>query len=116
MGRPPPRGLNAPPRPNRRGRKPDAVKDVLFRRFAYDLLLDAKRAGGKFTVDRNSAKGSFLEGVELLASHLPPGFVPKRPPATTLDRFRAWAGQTSASPEMDPDDFWMYSLYPRKPS
>jgi hypothetical protein len=116
MGRPPPRDLNAPPRPNRRGRKPDAVKDVLFRRFAYDLQLDAMLAGGRFTVDRNSAKGSFIEGMKLLARHLPPDFVPKRPPATTLDRFRTWCGQTSVGPNMKSDDLWMYSLYPRSPT
>ena len=122
MGRPPPRDLNELPRPNRRGRKLDAVKDVLFRRFAYDLLLDAKAAGGRFTADRNSPKGTLIKGLQLLAPHLPPGFVPRRPAATTLDRFRAWCGQTSVVPSMNPDDFdywkesWMYSLYPRKPT
>jgi hypothetical protein len=116
MGRPPPRDLNEPPRPNRRGRKLDAVKDVLFRRFAYDLLLDARAAGGRFTVDRNGAKGSFIPGMKLLADHLPPGFVPRRPAATTLDRFRTWCGQTGVGPNMNPDDLWMYSLYPRNPT
>jgi hypothetical protein len=116
MGRPPPRDLNEPPRPNRRGRKLDAVKDVLFRRFAYDLLLDALAAGGRFTVDRNSATGSLIEGMRLLADHLPPGFVPRRPPATTLDRFRTWCGQTGVDPNMNPDDLWMYTLYPRNPT
>jgi hypothetical protein len=114
MGRPPPRHLNEPPRPNRRGRKQDAVKDVFFRRFAYDLQLDAKVAGGRFTVDKHRAKGSFIKGMNLLASHLPPGFVPRRPPATTLQRFKTWCDQTGVGPNMmNSDDLWMYSLYPR---
>jgi hypothetical protein len=116
MGRPPPHDLNEPPRPNRRGRKLDAVKDVLFRRFAYDLLLDARAAGGRFTVDTNSAKGSFIPGMKLLADHLPRDFVPRRPAAKTLDRFRTWCGQTGVGPNMNPDDLWMYTLYPRNPT
>jgi hypothetical protein len=116
MGRPPPRDLNAPPRPNRRGRTPDAVKDVFFRRFAYDLLLDAQQAGGRFTVDKNSATGSLIEAMKLLADHLPRDFVPSCLPATTLDRFRTWCGQTGLGPNSDPDDLWMYALYPRNPT
>jgi hypothetical protein len=55
--------------------------------------------------------------MNLLAPHLPPGFVPRRPSAKTLERFRAWCGQTGVAPNMEPDDdLWMYSLYPRKPT
>jgi hypothetical protein len=115
IGRPPPRDLNASPRPNLKGRKPDAVKNVLFRRFGYDLLLDAKAVGGRFTIDKNSAKGSFIDGIELLVRHLPPGFVPRRLSATTLQRFHTWCNQTGVGPSMNPDDLWMYSLYPRRP-
>jgi hypothetical protein len=119
MGKPPPRSLDEIPR---RGRKLGAVKDVSFRRFVCDLLLDAKASGGILTLEKHDPPtGSLIRALKLLAPHLPDGFVPNAPSGTTLQRLKRWSSQIEVAsddlPEdFGPDDLWMYSLYPRRPT
>lgn len=60
-------------------------------RFTLRLLWDVEANGGVLTLDKIRKKGTMLEALNLLRSHLPPGFVPNAPPLTTLERIKALA-------------------------
>ncbi len=57
--------------------------------FTLRLLWDVRTAGGRLTLDKNSGKGTLIETLELLSPHLPPGFIPKILPLSTLAKMHA---------------------------
>jgi hypothetical protein len=57
--------------------------------FALRLLWDVRTAGGRLTLDKNNRKGTLIETLELLSPHLPPGFIPKILPVSTLAKMHA---------------------------
>jgi hypothetical protein len=75
-----------PPRPrtHRRGRRQGTVKNPRFRVFLRKLSNAAKAHGGRLGLQKNIPKGALLEAIEIVAPHLPEGFVPKRLSASTL--------------------------------
>jgi hypothetical protein len=75
-----------PPRPrvHRRGRRPGTVKNPTFRVFLRKLSNAAKAHGGRLGLQKNISEGALLEAIEIVAPHLPEGFVPKRRSASTL--------------------------------
>jgi hypothetical protein len=75
-----------PPRPraHRRGRRPGTAKNRRFRVFLRKLTNAAKAHGGRLGLQKNIPKGALLEAIEIVAPHLPDGFVPKRLSASTL--------------------------------
>jgi hypothetical protein len=77
-----------PPRPraHRRGRRPGTVKNRRFRVFLRKLRDAAKAYGGRLGLQKNTPEGALLEAIDILAPHLPDGFVPKRLSASTLQR------------------------------
>jgi hypothetical protein len=74
------------PRAHRRGRRPGTVKNRRFRHFLRELRRAAKAHGGSLGLQKNVRKGALLEAIEIVAPHLPAGFVPKRLSASTLQR------------------------------
>ena len=77
-----------PPRPraHRKGRRPGTVKNRRFRVFLRKLRNAAKAYGGRLGLQKNIKKGALLEAIDILAPHLPNGFVPKSLSASTLQR------------------------------
>jgi hypothetical protein len=55
-----------------------------LKEFTLRLLWDVRDAGGRLTLDKNSGNGTLPATLKLLAPHLPPGFIPKVPPLSTL--------------------------------
>jgi hypothetical protein len=53
-------------------------------RFTLRLLWDVRANGGRLILDKNRGTGTLLEALNLLRSHLPPGFVPNALPLSTL--------------------------------
>jgi hypothetical protein len=68
-----------------RGRRPGSV-NWMFAAFVVKLRRAASAAGGRLGLQKNIRKGALLEAIEILAPHLPDGFVPKRLSASTLQR------------------------------
>lgn len=62
-------------------------------RFTLRLLWDVEANGGQLTLDKTRGKGTLLEGLNLLRSHLPPKFVPNALPLSTLARIKALAAK-----------------------
>jgi hypothetical protein len=79
----PPRPKGRPFRPVSWGLVPGSLSG-----FTLRLLWDVRTAGGHLTLDKNSAKGTLPEALNLLRPHLPPGFVPQRLPVSTLQRIK----------------------------
>jgi hypothetical protein len=77
-----------PPRPraHRRGRRPGTAKNRRFRGFLRKLRNAAKAYGGRLGLQKNVRKGALLEAIEIVAPHLPDGFVPKPMSTSTLQR------------------------------
>jgi hypothetical protein len=77
-----------PPRPraHRRGRRRGTVKNRRFRVFLRKLRNAAKAYGGRLGLQKNIPEGALLEAIEIVAPHLPDGFVPKSLSASTLQR------------------------------
>jgi hypothetical protein len=77
-----------PPRPrvHRKGRRRGTVKNRRFRVFLRKLRNAARGHGGRLGLQKNTPKGPLLEAIEIVAPHLPDGFVPKRLSASTLQR------------------------------
>jgi hypothetical protein len=77
-----------PPRPRayRRGRRRGTVKNRRFRVFLRKLTNAAKAYGGRLGLQKNIPEGALLEAIEIVAPHLPDGFVPKSLSASTLQR------------------------------
>jgi hypothetical protein len=73
-------------RAHRRGRRPGTVKNQRFRLFVRKLRRAAKACGGRLGLQKNIMKGALLEAIDILAPHLPDGFVPKPLSASTLQR------------------------------
>ena len=74
------------PRAHRRGRRPGTVENPRFRVFLRKLRHAAKDHGGRLGLQKNTPKGALLKAIEIVAPHLPDGFVPKRRSASTLQR------------------------------
>jgi hypothetical protein len=55
-----------------------------LKEFTLRLLWDVRDAGGRLTLDKNSGNGTLPATLKLLSPHLPPGFVPKVLPFSTL--------------------------------
>jgi hypothetical protein len=77
-----------PPRPraHRSGRPLGTVESPKFRVFVRELRRAAKAYGGRLGLQKNIKRGALLDAINLLAPHLPDGFVPKRLSASTLQR------------------------------
>jgi hypothetical protein len=73
---------------HRRGRPRGTVKNRVFQVFVRGLFLAAVRAGGRYTLEKNIQKGTVIEAIDILASYLPGGFVPKNLPFSTLQRIK----------------------------
>ena len=75
-------------RAHRRGRRPGTAKNLRFRVFLRKLRNAAKASGGTLGLQKNIAKGKgpLLDAIEIVAPHLPDGFVPERLSASTLQR------------------------------
>jgi hypothetical protein len=71
-----------------RGRPLGTVYRPAFRLFVGKLLTHVHAAGGKLTLDTGSGSGSLPKAIDLLAPHLPPYFVPKALPVSTLQRIK----------------------------
>jgi len=79
---------SAPPRrrAHRRGRRPGTVKNWRFEAFVVKLRRAVTASGGRLGLQKNIEKGPLLEAIDMLAPHLPDGFVPKPRSASTLQR------------------------------
>jgi hypothetical protein len=79
-------------------------------------MIFTRRARGGFTLEKNIPAGTLIEAIELLAPHLPRGFVPDPLPGSTLQRLKTWCDKIIINlddADYGLDDLWMYSLYPR---
>jgi hypothetical protein len=71
-GKPLPRYPHQSPQQRQRGPKLGTVKHPIFHKFAFDIYLSAKVAGGNLTFDKNVPLGtSWLEAIEMLAPTYP---------------------------------------------
>jgi len=68
-----------------RGRRPGRV-NWMFAAFVVKLRRAARAADGRLGLQKNIEKGPLLEAIEILAPHLPDGFVPKPMSTSTLQR------------------------------
>jgi hypothetical protein len=57
--------------------------------FTLRLLWDVRAARGRLSLDKNSGTGTLVETLKLLSPHLPPGFIPKILPLSTLAKMHA---------------------------
>jgi hypothetical protein len=85
-GKPLPRYPHQGPQPRQRGKKSGWVKHPRFNEFAFNIYLSAKVAGGNLTFDKNGLGGTWVDAIEMLAPHLPAGFVPEPFPGSALQR------------------------------
>jgi hypothetical protein len=69
--------------------------------YALRLLWDVRTAGGRLTLNKNSGTGTLIETLELLSPHLPPGFIPRILPVSTLAKMHALDKKLTAT---DTDD------------
>jgi len=67
------------------------------------LLWDVRAAGGRLTLDKNSGKGTLPETLELLSPHLPPGFIPRVLPLSTLARMKALEKKLAVIQQEEPN-------------
>jgi len=65
------------------------AKDVISQQFVCHLLIDVDQAGGMLSVEKNLAKGTLIDALNLLAKYLPPGVDPNRLSVTTLQRLKS---------------------------
>jgi hypothetical protein len=63
--------------PAKQGRRRGTVENAVFQDFVFDLMTNAGASGGEFTFDKNYEKGTLLDAIKILTSHLPEGVVPK---------------------------------------
>ena len=70
-------------------RRPGTVNDMTFQVFVRHLLLIATEAGGEFTLDKNSNKGTLIDTLNILRPHLPKGLVPNVLPVGTLQKIKS---------------------------
>lgn len=85
-GKPPPRYRSQLPEPPGKGRRLGSIEDPIFRQFTWDLLISITTAGGDFTFQKQTPRGTLVEAIKKLAHHLPPGFVPNPLPGSTVQR------------------------------
>ena len=71
--------------------------------FTLRLLWDVRAAGGRLTLDKNSGKGTLPETLELLSPHLPPGFIPRVLPLSTLARMKALEKKLAVIQQEEPN-------------
>ena len=87
-GKPRPRYPHQSPQQRKRGRKSGGVKNWIFQNFVFDLLISTATANGKLTLEKNGAFGTLIDALDMLAPHLPDGFVPQPLPASTFQRLK----------------------------
>jgi hypothetical protein len=87
-GKPPPRYPSQLPETPGRGRKSGTVKDWIFQKFVWDLLIPTTEAGGRLTLEKNTPAGGLIEAIEILTPYLPGGFVPVPLPGSMLQRLK----------------------------
>lgn len=83
------RWARLPPRARPRGRPRRGSLLYSLQLFTLDLLWDVRAAGGRLTLDKNMARGTLLEALNLLRPYLPPRFVPIELPLSTLAGLKA---------------------------
>jgi hypothetical protein len=115
-GKPHPGYLYEARQRRQRGKRPGTKKNSIFQNFVCALIIFTRRARGRLTLEKNIGTGTLIKAIEMLAPHLPDGFVPEPLPASTLQRLKTWCDQINV--DLDDvdyglDDLWMYSLYPR---
>ncbi len=64
------------------------MKDSIFQNFVCDLWISTTVAGGKLSFEKTTPRGTLIKALEMLAPHLPNGFVPKALPASTLQKLK----------------------------
>jgi len=68
-------------------RKPDDIGEAPLRYVVEGLLLCAEAAKGRFTFDgKPPGRGTLLDALNVLRTHLPPDTIPPRPPLSTIKR------------------------------
>lgn len=103
-GKPPPRYPSQPPEPPVPGRRSGTVKHWVFQNFVSELSISTSVAGGRLKLQKNIGKGSLIEAIKMLASHLPAGFVPAPLPGSTLQRLKDACSRTEkAVDELEQD-------------
>jgi hypothetical protein len=75
------------PSPRRRGRS-SSLRSGSFIEFTLRLLWHVRDAGGRLTLDKNTAGGTLTKTLETLRPHLPPNFIPQRLPLSTLEHIK----------------------------
>jgi hypothetical protein len=68
-------------------RKPDDIGEAPLRYVVEGLLLCAEAAEGRFTFDgKPPGRGTLLDALNVLRTHLPADTIPPRPPLSTIKR------------------------------
>jgi len=98
-GKPPPRFPSQPPEPPVRGRRAGTVKDWIFQKFVWDLLISTTTADGSLTFEKETPRGTLVDAIKKLAPYLPDGFVPDPPPGSTLQRLKDSCTRTEKAVE-----------------
>jgi hypothetical protein len=77
--------------------------------FTLRLLWDVRIAGGRLTLNKNSGTGTLIETLQLLSPYLPPGFIPKILPVSTLATMHALDKKLTAT-DVDDREFLVQML------
>jgi hypothetical protein len=86
IGNSPPSGPGKAARHGQRGRRRGTVKNVIYQKFVFELLVSVGVNGGDLSFDKNYRTGTLLDAMKILAPHLPDGVVPDKPPLGILQR------------------------------
>jgi hypothetical protein len=86
-------GKGGPPRTPGRKKGSVSVHNRALQKLVCDLSLAAFAAGGNFTFDKNSKKGSLIGALNALRDYLPADVVPNELPAT-IQRFATGFNQS----------------------
>ena len=76
-GKPSPRYPSQLPESPGQGRRLGSIKNTIFQQFVWDLLISITEAGGTFTYEKQTPRGTLVEAINKLAPSLPDQFVPK---------------------------------------
>jgi hypothetical protein len=67
--------------------RPRGSNNFAFDYFVRDLLESVEDSGGHLTFTKaDGGRGTLLDALQVIADHLPPGFVPSAAPISRLDR------------------------------
>jgi hypothetical protein len=87
-------------RPNRGGFG-EPIGPGSFKQFVLRFLWDIRTVGGWLTLDKNRNTGTLPKALSRLRPYLPPGFIPKHLPLSTLARIHARAETLAAAIPLD---------------